>query len=204
MNKKITEVDSVESLDNVTSFFVNDGDDIKQVGVSALNLDKINSTLSEHSLQIIQMGVSVDAVNKQMPTLLDYGNQIKNINSLLQLFDYAEIGAGEKYYITQAGLYLFAGNDYDLNLYNYDWEGKTASVVGKSNNLISALFVTENHKDSNYLHTFYGKTYKGTLGVATPESGVTDLLNTNSARAYVENTSSSGIANVFWLKLSKE
>lgn len=116
----------------------------------------------------------------------DVNRELSNISKQLLNFKSQRLNPDEKFYITQSGIYLFAGYDYNLNLYN---EG---SLVGKSDNLITALFVA-------YPVAFYGKTYKGTLGVSSAESSI---LNVNSAtkNLYVHNANTSHEARVFYLK----
>lgn len=115
--------------------------------------------------------------------------------------DYEILSAGERYYISKPGLYLFVGNDYDLNLYNHNQNADSSAILGNSKNLIIAMIVAENKNDNKFFRTFYGKTYKK-LGIATPESSVVDLrrYSGDSNFAYVHNTSTNGNATIFYIK----
>lgn len=124
---------------------------------------------------------------------------ISNIMEKLLDLDYDYLEANSKYYIESPGLYLFVGNDYDLNLYNINQGNTSYAVLGKEKNLIIAMLVTRNKNDPHYLRTFYGKTYKQ-LGIATPESSIVDLCNMADKRAYIHNTSNNGRATIFHIK----
>lgn len=262
MKKKITEVENLDNLDDVTSFFVNDGEDIKQIDAKKIKGNEcliatfnetpytdIKDALDEGREVIVKMGdiycyhhktgeneemflsnymADSDTVSFLRPTIntenvwgirpykVSSDNELRDLktditgmfnelsSNLLPYMlniDYEEIEADKKFLIDRPGLYLFSGYDYDLNLYNFDYMGNNTYIVGKNNNLINVLFVTTNHNDGNYLRTFYGKTYKNTLGMSTMESGTVDLLNTKKAKAYIHNANSSNGALVYYIRL---
>lgn len=148
----------------------------------------ISNQLSSHISDCRQVSSDITSLKadnvtfqKSLTTLSDNLNRIES--SLLN-FTSEPIAPNTKFRIERPGIYIFAGYDYNLATYQND------VLVGKENNLITALFVT---KDIS----FYGKTYKGTLNVASVESGMVDFSARN---IYVHNTNTSHEARVFYLK----
>lgn len=149
-------------------------------------------------VDINNMNTWVNSIRNDVTKIEDMLHSDYALNSSLLNFKTEALAPGEKFYITQPGIYLFAGFDYVLNLYGCD------GVVGKTNNLISALFVAD--YDANWMTAFYGKTYKGTLSVASAESGIINCSKNTTDNplpfTYIENTHETQGARVFHLKTS--
>lgn len=143
-------------------------------------------------------------------TISDHTEYIENLDknvttlaSLFPLIDYVEIGAGEKYYIEQPGIYLFVGPDYKLNFYTANALG-TYSIVGHENNLITALFVAEKHDNDEQLQIFWGKTYKSLAIASTESQNINGAWYTPKSRApYVINTDNTNGAFLYYIKQRK-
>lgn len=170
--------------------------------------DKLNNTMqytsaiadscNSNSIKIKE----VNDVMLAMSTLYNSNNSdIKKINNSMLEFDYEDIVADRKFYINKAGLYIFIGYDYCLNLYNSSG-GNDFNIVGNKNNLIMGIIATQNKHNSQYLRSFYGKTYQNTLKIASAESDVIDLYNdtANNKHAYVHNTHSKNNSIVLYLR----
>lgn len=156
------------------------------------------TSIPELSNNILKDEERIGTVESDVKTL---NSSLDSVKTALTTFDYEDIVAGGKFYIKKAGLYIFAGADYCLNLYNSS-DGNNFSLVGNKNNLIMGIIATQNKNYPSLLKTFYGKTYQNTLKIASAESNVIDLYNDteNSKHAYVQNEHSTNSSIVFYVR----
>lgn len=120
-----------------------------------------------------------------------------DVISIIPVFKAQALASNSKFRITKAGLYLFAGADYNLK-----FRGANDSTVGShDNNLLITLFVSHvgTQGYGNY-HAFVGKTYKSTL-TTSAESGNIYWADTSAEDIcpYIENTDSTNNAMVYYL-----
>lgn len=231
MNKRITDVDIATLANVINFFvndgeniaqldkqelFDEVKPDLSEYAKSAdvnKEIDKLKSTdktyltrleyIQGKSIPLLDENIARDEkrVSTLESSLKTLNGSLDSVKTALTVFDYEDIVAGGKFYIKKAGLYIFAGADYCLNLYNSS-DGNSFSLVGNKNNLIMGIIATQNKNYKGLLRTFYGKTYQNTLKIASAESNVIDLFNDTekSKHAYVQNAHSSNNSIVFYVR----
>lgn len=167
---------------------------------------RLETIQENHEELITEFNVAFKSVEENMSeldsSLAELDGSLDAVRNALTTFSYEDIKAGEKFYIKKPGLYIFAGADYCLNLYNTSDVNNDFSIVGNKNNLIMGIIATQDRDYPKLLRIFYGKTYQNTLKIASAESNVIHLYNdvAKNRHAYVHNTHGSMGSMVFYVR----
>lgn len=125
-----------------------------------------------------------EAIDNNHQKIAEANVQIKTVQNLPIKTNMAYwIEPNAKYYLSQPGLYIFAGNGYDLALYD-----ENGNLISRDNCLNITIVRTENNP------SFVMANYKSGL-ISSIDSAVPSL----SDKCYVHNTNTSAQALVFRL-----